>query len=388
MRIRSRHWLIALLIAIVVHLALLFALIPQEPSALVSQQGIGLELDDGFQATTGLGGTGAGGVAGPANGAGIEGGTAIGAAGIGLPQQAIAISPFAKGAVDSAETDTQTSSRQLASPQWARPVAPGEAQIATSVIEPEPAPDIKLEPELKPEPKPRLRLEFDPEPEPKLKLEPKAKSQLKLEPTPPQKQDPLSKPEPEPQPKSLPQPQPKPQRSPSPPSSPSSKRKDGSTESASRAPNGSRGIVSDAASGQDSKTGDSHGAGDLEGLGGSLRGSLGGSGGSGGSDGSRGSADKESTSNYYGRLATWLARHKRYPAQARRLRQEGTVKVSFTIARNGRLLSSRIIESSGYPLLDQEVEAMLKRASPLPRIPASLGRSSLTVTLPVAFALR
>ena len=123
---------------------------------------------------------------------------------------------------------------------------------------------------------------------------------------------------------------------------------------------------------------------------GSGRGNRGGNGeGQGESKGAggHGGDSNSGSSNYYGRLATWLARHKRYPAQARRLRQEGTVKVSFTISRTGRVLSTRIIQSSGYALLDAEVQAMLKRASPLPRIPASLDRSSLTITLPVAFRL-
>ncbi|MBK5941769.1 TonB family protein [Halochromatium roseum] len=111
--------------------------------------------------------------------------------------------------------------------------------------------------------------------------------------------------------------------------------------------------------------------------------------GQGGSDGSgSGNDGQASASNYYGRLATWLTRHKRYPAQARRLRQEGTVKVTFTITRSGRVVSKRIVQSSGHELLDQEVQAMLERASPMPRIPSSLGRSSLTITVPVAFALR
>lgn len=107
-----------------------------------------------------------------------------------------------------------------------------------------------------------------------------------------------------------------------------------------------------------------------------------------GKSGSGGSDGQASTNNYYGRIATWLARHKRYPTQARRLRQEGTVKVTFTITRSGRVVSQRIVQSSGYELLDKEVQAMLERASPLPRIPSSLGRSNLTITLPVAFALR
>ncbi|MEA3639391.1 MAG: TonB family protein [Lamprobacter sp.] len=105
-------------------------------------------------------------------------------------------------------------------------------------------------------------------------------------------------------------------------------------------------------------------------------------------NGSDGNGGQTSINNYYGRLATWLARHKRYPTQARRLRQEGTVKVTFTITRSGRVVSQRIVQSSGYELLDKEVQAMLERASPLPRIPSSLDRSSLTITLPVAFTLR
>lgn len=106
-----------------------------------------------------------------------------------------------------------------------------------------------------------------------------------------------------------------------------------------------------------------------------------------GSGSGRGSGSA-SAANYYGRLASWLNRHKRYPAQARRQRAQGTVKVRFTIDRNGRLLSHQMVSSSGHRLLDQEAEAMLKRASPMPTIPAALNRSRLTVTLPVNFKLR
>jgi protein TonB len=102
-----------------------------------------------------------------------------------------------------------------------------------------------------------------------------------------------------------------------------------------------------------------------------------------GRDGSSASAGQ-----YFRQLATWLNRHKRYPSQSRRRREQGTVKVQFTIDRNGRLLSHRILSSSGHSRLDQEVEAMLKRASPLPAIPATLNRSQLTVTIPVNFSLR
>lgn len=70
------------------------------------------------------------------------------------------------------------------------------------------------------------------------------------------------------------------------------------------------------------------------------------------------------------------------------MRQQGTVKVRFTIDRNGRLLSHQILSSSGHGLLDREISAMLQRASPMPGIPATMNRSQLTVTLPINFNLR
>jgi protein TonB len=70
------------------------------------------------------------------------------------------------------------------------------------------------------------------------------------------------------------------------------------------------------------------------------------------------------------------------------MRQQGTVKVRFTIDQNGRVISHQIVTTSGHPLLDQEAAAMLNRASPMPKIPRSLGHSRLTITLPIAFNLR
>ncbi|AGA91223.1 TonB family protein [Thioflavicoccus mobilis 8321] len=107
-----------------------------------------------------------------------------------------------------------------------------------------------------------------------------------------------------------------------------------------------------------------------------------------GSGSGKGKGSAKSPSRYYGQLAAWVNRHKRYPPSARRNRQTGTVRVTFTIDRNGRVLSKRIVASSGHAVLDKEVEAMLRRASPMPKLPKELGRSTLTLTLPVVFNLR
>jgi len=110
--------------------------------------------------------------------------------------------------------------------------------------------------------------------------------------------------------------------------------------------------------------------------------------GKGGSDGKGAGGGKAARSNYAGALAAWLNKHKRYPKRARKLEQQGTTKVRFTIDKRGNLLSFRILKSAGHDLLDKEVRAMLRRASPMPAIPKAIARAELTVTVPISFSLR
>jgi periplasmic protein TonB len=95
----------------------------------------------------------------------------------------------------------------------------------------------------------------------------------------------------------------------------------------------------------------------------------------------------KSKNRYYSELAAWLERHKRYPARARQLRQEGVVRVRFVIDRSGKLVSHRIESSSGHNALDQAASDLLRRASPMPAIPSSLG-SRLEIVVPIAYRLR
>ena len=87
-------------------------------------------------------------------------------------------------------------------------------------------------------------------------------------------------------------------------------------------------------------------------------------------------------------IAAWLERHKEYPQQARARRQEGVVLLRFTIDRAGRLLNWRIDQGSGYAALDREVEAMLRRATPLPPLPPEMTQAELELAVPIRFRLR
>jgi protein TonB len=83
-----------------------------------------------------------------------------------------------------------------------------------------------------------------------------------------------------------------------------------------------------------------------------------------------------------------LAHFKRYPGDARQRKRAGAAWVRFQVDRDGKLLASELITSSGTVLLDREALQVLERAQPLPAPPASvLHQGTVTVTLPVSFKL-
>lgn len=85
-------------------------------------------------------------------------------------------------------------------------------------------------------------------------------------------------------------------------------------------------------------------------------------------------------------LITWLARHKTYPEAARRDGIQGRVVVRFTAARDGRVETIALLQSSGQRILDDAAETMLRHAR-LPPFPASMPQRSITVTLPLTYHL-
>lgn len=91
--------------------------------------------------------------------------------------------------------------------------------------------------------------------------------------------------------------------------------------------------------------------------------------------------------DYLATLASWLARHKRYPRAARRRNLEGVATLSFRVNAAGNVLRYEVTNSSGYEVLDREVVNMLQRAEPLPSLPRDLGRATLDITIPIRFEL-
>ncbi len=84
--------------------------------------------------------------------------------------------------------------------------------------------------------------------------------------------------------------------------------------------------------------------------------------------------------DFYRAIRTLLERAKSYPLLARERGMEGTVFVSFVIGSRGLPQDVKIMKSSGYQILDEEVKKMLKKASPFPGIKGE-------IVIPITFKL-
>jgi len=66
----------------------------------------------------------------------------------------------------------------------------------------------------------------------------------------------------------------------------------------------------------------------------------------------------------------------------------GSVLIRFTVARSGRVISSGLGRSSGFPALDRAALDLLQRAQPLPAFPPEMRQSSEPYEVPVAYGRR
>ena len=98
-----------------------------------------------------------------------------------------------------------------------------------------------------------------------------------------------------------------------------------------------------------------------------------------------GASGAVSPAKWQSRLMAHLERRKRYPAGARRRREEGTAHVRFAIDDGGNVRSVELVRSSGHSELDEAVVALVRRASPVPAPPPGAPHE---ITAPVRFNIR
>jgi protein TonB len=95
---------------------------------------------------------------------------------------------------------------------------------------------------------------------------------------------------------------------------------------------------------------------------------------------------RQSHASWLAQLAAHLARFKRYPPEAAAQRATGTVRLSFTMDRSGRVVSRHVEGSSGSAALDREALSMVERAQPLP-VPPDMAEPRKTLNVPIRFSL-
>jgi protein TonB len=81
-----------------------------------------------------------------------------------------------------------------------------------------------------------------------------------------------------------------------------------------------------------------------------------------------------------------LLRFRHYPPDAERRGFTGVTMMRFSVDRSGRIVSSILSRSSGHDVLDQEAEAWLARAQPLPPPPPDMA-APFQILLPLNFVL-
>jgi protein TonB len=93
------------------------------------------------------------------------------------------------------------------------------------------------------------------------------------------------------------------------------------------------------------------------------------------------------TANYGAMISAWLESHKGYPESARQRGEEGGVTLRFRVDRFGRVLSYRLLESTGYADLDAGIDQMMRGAQ-LPSFPGGMAQSQIEVSVKLRFNLR
>lgn len=94
---------------------------------------------------------------------------------------------------------------------------------------------------------------------------------------------------------------------------------------------------------------------------------------------------RDAAVSWRGLILGRLKAYRRYPRRAQSAGQEGVVHVAFTVDRAGRVLAARIAKGSGYPLLDEEALATVRRASPMPPPPEDVPGDPVEVLAPIEF---
>lgn len=94
--------------------------------------------------------------------------------------------------------------------------------------------------------------------------------------------------------------------------------------------------------------------------------------------------EKEFLNAHLGEIRGQLLQNFKYPKMAQKLKMQGEVRVSFSLSSDGSVDNIKVIESSGFEILDEDaVKLIEKTASTFPK-----PTKSVRITVPLSYVLR
>lgn len=94
--------------------------------------------------------------------------------------------------------------------------------------------------------------------------------------------------------------------------------------------------------------------------------------------------EKEFLNAHLGEIRGLLVQNLKYPKMAQKLKMQGEVRIAFTLGTDGSVEDIKIIESSGFDLLDDDARTLIeKTASKFPK-----PSKSVRISVPLNYVLR
>lgn len=91
---------------------------------------------------------------------------------------------------------------------------------------------------------------------------------------------------------------------------------------------------------------------------------------------------------YISKLTKWTGKFVKYPRFSAQNDQQGTVRVTVLLDRNGKVTDVQVTSKSKYKQLNHAAQKAVKNATPYPQIPDEIKGDEFRFTVPVVFVLR
>lgn len=90
---------------------------------------------------------------------------------------------------------------------------------------------------------------------------------------------------------------------------------------------------------------------------------------------------------YHSKLLKWTYKYLSYPRRALKRGQQGSVRLTVVIDREGNVQEVTAVEESRFALLNREALGAVKRAEPFPPVPDTVSGERFEFSLPIVFRL-